>query len=63
LFEVDSQDGDSGEVRYLIQDAGWERRPAPMSRPCSLDLRERVVAAVASGMSREAAADHYQVSY
>jgi transposase len=34
-----------------------------MGRPYSLDLRERVVAAVAAGMSREAAADRYQVSY
>jgi transposase len=33
-----------------------------MGRPYSLDLRERVVAAVASGMSRRAAAEHYQVS-
>lgn len=34
-----------------------------MASPYSLDLRERVVAAVASGMSREAAAERYQVSY
>jgi transposase len=34
-----------------------------MGAPYSLDLRERVVAAVASGMSLEAAADRYQVSY
>jgi transposase len=34
-----------------------------MGRPYSLDLRERVVAAVASGMSREAAAERFQVSY
>ena len=34
-----------------------------MGAPYSLDLRERVVAAVASGMSREAAAERYQVSY
>ena len=33
-----------------------------MAAPYSLDLRERVVAAVASGMSREAAAERYQVS-
>jgi transposase len=33
-----------------------------MGAPYSLDLRERVVAAVASGMSRRAAADSYQVS-
>lgn len=34
-----------------------------MAAPYSLDLRERVVAAVRSGMSREAAAERYQVSY
>lgn len=34
-----------------------------MGAPYSLDLRRRVVAAVASGMSREAAAERYQVSY
>ena len=34
-----------------------------MAAPYSLDLRERVVAAVASGMSRKRAAAHYQVSH
>ena len=34
-----------------------------MPSPYSLDLRERVVAAVASGMSRRAAAKLYEVSY
>ena len=34
-----------------------------MAAPYSLDLRERVVAAVASGMSREAAAERFKVSY
>jgi transposase len=34
-----------------------------MAAPYSLDLRERVVAAVASGMSRAQAAAHYQVSH
>ena len=33
-----------------------------MGAPYSLDLRERVVASVASGMSRRAAAERYQVS-
>jgi transposase len=33
-----------------------------MAAPYSLDLRERVVAAVAAGMSRSRAAAHYQVS-
>jgi putative transposase len=39
-----------------------ERRPACMGRPGSLDLRERVVAAVHGGMSCEEAAEHYEVS-
>ena len=34
-----------------------------MGAPYSLDLRVRVVAAVTSGMSREAAAARFQVSY
>jgi len=34
-----------------------------MAAPYSLDLRERIVAAVAAGMSRKRAAAHYQVSH
>ena len=34
-----------------------------MAAPYSLDLRKRVVAAVAAGMSRARAAAHYQVSH
>jgi transposase len=34
-----------------------------MAAPYSLDLRERVVAAVAAGVSRKRAAAHYQVSH
>ena len=34
-----------------------------MAAPYSLDLRERVVAAVAAGVSRKQAAAHYQVSH
>jgi transposase len=34
-----------------------------MAAPYSLDLRERVVAAVTAGMSRAQAAAHYQVSH
>src|SRR4029078_11792910 len=37
--------------------AGW--RPAPMARAYSLDLRERVVAAVASGQSCPTAAGRF----
>src|SRR5258708_33137281 len=42
---------------------GLDWRPARMAAPYSLDLRERVVAAVAAGMSRKRAAAHYQVSH
>jgi transposase len=55
--------GDSGAANDLIQDAGWKTEASVDGCSLSLDLRERVVAAVASGMSREAAADRYQVSY
>ena len=34
-----------------------------MGAPYSLDLRVRVVASVASGLGKQAAADRYQVSY
>jgi transposase len=34
-----------------------------MAAPYSLDLRERVMTAVAAGMSRAQAAEHYQVSH
>src|SRR5215470_18092295 len=44
------------------QDAGWARRPAWMGKPYSIDLRERVQAAIASGRSRRAAARRYDVS-
>src|SRR5262249_9563833 len=41
----------------MIHTACWRRRAACMARAYSLDLRERVVAAVASGQScREASA-------
>jgi putative transposase len=49
--------------RDLIQDAGWERRPASMGAPYSLDLRERVVAAVEhDGLSRNQAAARFGVA-
>jgi hypothetical protein len=55
------------KVRFKIG-SGQDRigaglRPAHMAVPYSLDLRERVVAAVVSGMSRARAAAHYQVSH
>jgi Homeodomain-like domain len=42
----------------LIQDAGWDEGQHPMSQAYSLDLRERVVAAVETGglSARQAAA-------
>jgi hypothetical protein len=38
------------------------RRPACMSKPLSLDIRERVVGAVDGGMSRRKAAKRFGVS-
>ena len=46
----------------LIQDAGWEWRPAWMPRAYSLDLRERVVAAVTAGESCREVARTFKVS-
>src|SRR6185437_11992903 len=47
-----NRQGDSLGGRFVIQDAGWGWGPASMiGRPYSLDLRERVVAAVAAGES------------
>jgi transposase len=54
--------GDSQRIGSLIQDADWDRRPAWMGKPYSMDLRERVQAAVESGQSRRSAARHYDVS-
>jgi hypothetical protein len=49
--------------RDLIQDAGRQRRPASMGAPCSLDLRERVVAAVEhDGLPRHQAAARFGVA-
>jgi putative transposase len=49
--------------RDLIQDVGWVWRPACIGAPYSLDLRQRVVAAVESGgMSRNRAAAHFGVA-
>jgi len=46
----------------MIQDAGWGRGPASMSRPYSLDLRQRVVGAVAAGESCRSVAKRFEVS-
>src|SRR5439155_16139142 len=56
---------DSSYAANLIQHAGWGRRPAWMAKPYSVDLRERVVAAVEAveegGLSRRAAASQFGV--
>jgi hypothetical protein len=49
-------------ARIPMQDAGWVRRPSCIGVAYSLDLGERVVGVVASGMSRRAAA-LYDVTY
>jgi hypothetical protein len=54
--------GDSQVGGFVIQDAGWSWRPAEMPRPLSEDLRERLVRAVSSGSSRNAAAKKFEVS-
>jgi putative transposase len=53
---------DSRISEVLIQDAGWKGGQHLMCRPYSLDLRERVVAAVEQGgLSRRQAAAHFDV--
>jgi transposase len=46
----------------MIQDAGWNGGQHPMARAYSLDLRERVVEAVAAGQSCRAVAITFKVS-
>src|SRR5262245_45626661 len=46
----------------MIQDAGWIGGQHAMARAYSLDLRERVVASVASGESCRAVAARFKVS-
>src|SRR5271154_3953677 len=46
----------------MIRDAGWNGGQHPMARAYSLDLRERVVAAVAGGESCRAVAATFKVS-
>ena len=45
-----------------FQDVGWWRRPACMTKPLSNDLRERLVSAVDSGLSRCSAARRFGVA-
>lgn len=53
---------DSQEAGSLIQDPGWEVRPAWMGKSYSIDLRKRVQAEIESSGSRRAAARRYDVS-
>jgi putative transposase len=56
--------GDSRIGLFLIQRAGWEGGRRGMSKPYSMDLRERVVAAVQrDGLSRRQAAARFGVGY
>jgi transposase len=54
--------GDSQIRQVLIQDAGWNGGQHLMGRAYSLDLRERVVAAVLAGESCRAVAATFKVS-
>ena len=54
--------GDSIFGDNLIQDMGWLRRPACMAKSLSMDLRERLISAVQSGMSRRSAARLFSVA-
>jgi len=53
---------DSQEQRTVIHAVGWQRRPACMTKSLSSDLRERLIEAVAGGMSRRAAADRFGIA-
>src|SRR5467141_2013957 len=53
---------DSQITDVLIQDAGWIGGQYAMGRAYSLDLRERVVAAVAAGESCRSVAVTFKVS-
>jgi transposase len=54
--------GDSGLVDFVIQDAGWRGGQHLMTRPLSLDLRERVVAAAFAGESCRSVAARFGVA-
>jgi transposase len=49
-------------VDFVIQDAGWRGGQHLMTRPLSLDLRERVVAAVFAGESCRSVAARFGVA-
>ena len=60
--QVESRGIPKRSDQFVIQERGWSRRSAPMPRPLSNDLRERIVLAVAGGMSRNATAKKYDVA-
>jgi transposase len=47
---------------FVIQDAGWKGGQHVMGRPLSVDLRERVVAAVLAGESCRSVAARFDVA-
>jgi transposase len=53
---------DSGFGRFVIQDAGWSGGQHGMTRPLSMDLRERVVASVLAGESCRSVAERFGVA-
>jgi putative transposase len=55
-------EGDSGFGRFVIQDADWIGGQHRMTRPLSLDLRERVVASVLAGESCRSVAERFGVA-
>jgi transposase len=55
-------EGDSVGGGFVIQDVGWDGGPHRMARPLSIDLRERVVAAVAAGESCRSVAVRFDVA-
>jgi putative transposase len=47
---------------FVIQDAGWSGGQHPMTRPLSIDLRERVVGAVLAGETCRSVAARFGVA-
>jgi putative transposase len=59
---IDGIERDSLLKGFVIHDAGWIGGQHPMTRPLSLDLRERVVAAVLAGESCRSVAARFEVA-
>src|SRR4051812_20843093 len=62
LSHLTESNWDSHGARTVIHAVDWQRRPACMTKPLSSDLRERLIEAVAGGMSRRAAADRFGIA-